>query len=577
MRQFLKFVFATVVGLIVFSFISILFLFIGIASMIPSSEPVKENSVLHLKLEGDLIERSKNDLYSLLRSEETLSIGLDDILASIKVAKTNSNIKGIYLNPGLLRIGNASLNEIRTALIDFKESGKFVIAYSGSYTQGAYYLCSVADMVYLNKEGILDFRGISASSLFFKNLLEKIGVEMQVVKVGTYKSFTEQFTNEKMSSANREQMTLLTQTIWDHIIQDISRNRYVSKDTLISAANEFLTFQSPEKAVDMKMVDELVYVNEVEDILREYLGIDRKTKISYVKPLDLIEPETGVSASGSKDKIAIVYAVGEIDNGNIDGISSAKIFRILQDMEKDSSVKAVVLRVNSPGGSAYGSEQIWHAVSLLKKTKPVIASMGDYAASGGYYISCNATKIVANPNTITGSIGIFGVIPNVGGLINKIGISHDVVKTNRFADAPAIYRAMTNDERNIVQQHVNRGYDLFLKRCAEGRNIPLESIAKIAEGRVWSGTSALNIGLVDRLGSLQDAVQLAAEEANITSFDMVEYPKKEDWFSQFTKLPQAGMEKLFFGNLLTEERAILNKIHNIDHLQASLPFDVKTE
>lgn len=575
MKQFFKFVFATIVGLILFSIISTFFLLIGIVLMIPSAEPIKQNSVLYLKLEGDLIERSKDDLYSLLTSNEEPVIGLDDILASIREAKTNSNIKGIYLNPGFFRTGYASLNEIREALIDFKESGKFVIAYSGSYTQGAYFLCSMADRVYLNKEGILDFRGISASPLFFKNVLEKIGVEMQVVKVGTYKSFTEQFTNEEMSPANREQMTLLVQTIWDNVVRGISQSRYLAEETLISAANEFLTFQAPEKALNLKMVDGLVYPDEIEAILRGYLEIDGKTEISYVKPSDLINLNSGVSTSGSKNKIAIVYAVGEIDNGNTNGIQSAKLAKLLRNLEKDSLVKAVVLRINSPGGSAYGSEQICRAVSLLKETKPVIASMGDYAASGGYYIACNATKIVACPNTITGSIGIFGIIPNVDGLMNKIGINYDVVKTNNYADMPNIYRAMTGDERNIIQNYVERGYNLFLKRCAEGRNMSIDSIANIAEGRVWPGTFALSIGLVDQLGSLPDAIQLASEEAGLSSYDIEEYPEKENWIAQLLKLPQIGMEKLFFGNTLTEERAILKKVYNIDRLQASLPFEIQ--
>jgi len=578
MKQFFKFVFATIVGLILFSFISFFFLLAGIAMMIPTPEPIKENSVLHLRLEGDLIERSKEDLLTLLVSEETPSIGLDDILASIKAAKENPNIKGIYLNPGLFRAGYASLNEIRTALIDFRESGKFIFAYSGNYTQSAYYLCSVANMFCLNKEGMVDFRGIASSSLFFKNLLEKIGVEMQIVKVGTHKSFTEQFTNEKMSEANREQMSLLTQTIWDNILQDISTDRKtVSKNNLIKAAEKFLTFQSAEKVLEMKMVDSLIYPSQVEYILNGYLETDRDAKVSFVKPSDLIDSKLDVSTSDSGNKIAVVYAVGEIDNGNTDGIQTGKLFRLLQSLKKDASVKAVVLRVNSPGGSAYGSEQIWHAISLLKESKPVIVSMGDYAASGGYYIACNATKIVANPNTITGSIGIFGVIPNAEGLMHKIGISHDVVKTNEFADMPTIYRAMTDDERGIIQQHVNRGYDLFLRRCAEGRNLPLDFIAKIAEGRVWTGSSALDLELVDKLGTLQDAIQLAAEEANLTSYDIEKYPEKENWFTQLRKLPQSGMEKLFFQNILTEERAILNKLYKIDHLQAALPFDVKVE
>jgi protease-4 len=432
-------------------------------------------------------------------------------------------------------------------------------------------------MVYLNKQGILDFRGVSASSLFFKNLLKKLGIEMQVVKVGTYKSFTEQFTNDKMSDANREQLTLLSQTTWDNIVQSISQDRAIPEDTLIKTANEYLTFQSPEKILNLRMVDELVYPDQMENILKEYLDIDSKAKISYITPLDLVNSEPKTLISASKNKIAVVYAVGEIDNGGTNGIQSSKIFNTLKELQQDSAVKAVVLRVNSPGGSAYGSEQIWRAVSLLKETKPVVASMGDYAASGGYYISCAATRIVANPNTITGSIGIFGVIPNIEGLMHKIGVDYDVVKTNKFADMPAIYRAMTEEERHIIQKQVERGYDLFLQRCADGRSIALDSIAGIAQGRVWSGSSALHLGLLDRFGTLQDAIQLASEEAGLTSYDTEDYPQKEDWFTQLMRLPQIKIEELFFRNTLTEEKALLNKVYKIDNLQAALPFDVKVQ
>lgn len=577
MRQFFKFAFATVIGLIIFSFLSFILLFIGLTLQLPSSEAVKENSVLHLKLEGNLIERSKNDWYSLLDSDEISNVGLDDILTSIQLAKKDPNIKGIYLNPGIFRAGYASLSEIRKALIDFKESEKFIVAYSGNYTQGVYYLSTAADMIYMNKQGILDFRGIASSTLFFKKMLEKVGVDMQIVKVGTYKSFTEQFTNEAMSEANKEQMTLLTHTVWDNIVGEISKSRYIPKDTLLAAADKFLTFQSPEKIVKMQMVDELAYSDEIEKAIKEFMRVGQDTKVNYVKPSDLLDSKFAIPNSDSQNKIAVVYAVGEIDNGDTEGIRSSELSRILRKLEQDSTVKSVVLRVNSPGGSAYGSEQIWRAVSLLKEKKPVIVSMGDYAASGGYYISCSATKIVANPNTITGSIGIFGVIPNLEGLMDKIGVSYDVVKTNKFSDMPNLYRAMGEDERNMMQQYVDRGYHLFVRRCAEGRKMPVNSIEKIAEGRVWTGTSALQLGLIDKLGTLQDAIQLAAEECGLDTYEIEEHPQKEDWYASLFKLSQIKIENLFFKNILTEEKAILDKIRKIDNLQTSLPFEIKIE
>jgi protease-4 len=577
MKQFLKYVFATVTGLIIFSILSFLFFITAIIMMVPTAEPIKEKSVLHLKLDGNLIERSQNDLYSFFDKEEMLSIGLDDLLYAIHSAKEDKNINGIYLEPGLsFRAGLASLSELREALLDFKKSGKFIISYSGNYTQGAYYLATTADKVFINSQGMLDFRGITASSVFVKGLLEKLGVDIQVVKVGSYKSAVEPFSRDKMSPENKEQMSLMINTIWKNVLTDISRTRSISEDTLQLAANELLTFRSAPRVLELKMVDSLLYKDQVEDKIKEYLGINENDKITFVKPSDFQDRKLNAIAE-VKEKIAVVYAVGDIDNGGGDGIRSAELASVLKKVENDPEVKAVVLRINSPGGSAYGSEQIWRAVSNLKEKKPIIVSMGDYAASGGYYMACNATKIVATPNTITGSIGIYGIIPNVEKLMEKVGLSHDLVKTNPYADMPNIYRALTEEEKNVLQFYVEQGYDLFVKRCADGRNMSEKAIREIAEGRVWTGTSALSLGLVDELGTLQDAIKIAAAEAGISSYKLEELPQKKDWFTQLMNLPQDGMEKIFYGNNISQEIKILNKIRQIDNFQAIMPLDMKIQ
>jgi protease-4 len=577
MKQFLKYVFATVVGLIIFSILSFSLLIGGIIMILPTPEPVKENSVLHLKLDGNIIERSKNDIYSFFDTNKIPSIGLDDLLTAIYSAKKDPKVKGIYLEPGILfSAGFASLSEVRQALFDFKESGKFIVAYSGNYTQGGYYLATVADKVFLNKQGIFNFKGISGSSIFFKGLLDKLGIDMQVVKVGSYKSATEPFSNDKMSPESKEQMSLLINTVWRNVLKDISANRSISEDSLMKAADEYLGFRSTQRAVDLQMVDSLLYGDEVENVIREYLGLGKEEKISYVKSLDLLD-KLPYSFGGGKDKIAVVYAVGDIDNMGVDGICSFELVSLLRKIEQEPDIKAVVLRINSPGGSAYGSEQIWRAVSNLKEKKPVVVSMGDYAASGGYYIACNATKIVADPNTITGSIGIYGIIPNVEKLMEKVGLSYDLVKTNSHSDMPNIYRALTDEEKDILQYHVEQGYDLFIKRCAEGRKIPESAIKEIAEGRIWSGTSALEKGLVDELGTLRDAVKLAAKEAGTSSYTLEEYPKKQDWFARLMGLPQDGMEKIFSTGDFLQERKMLKNIQKIDNLQAIMSLDVKIQ
>ena len=576
MLQFLKYTLATLTGLVLFSFVGLVLLFIVLAAVLSSSESkeeVKPNSILCLNMEGTLLDRTEDDIYSVVFGDDDPMLGLDEILKSISNAKSDSCIKGIYLKSGLFSAGYASIQEIRCALLDFKKSGKFVVAYSGAYSQGGYYLSSVADKIYLNPEGMLDLSGISSSAVFYKGMLQKLGVEMQVVKVGTYKSFTEQYTNTEMSQANRQQMEVLTSSMWNSILAEISQSRHIPVDSLNAAADDFMAFQPQMRDVRLGLVDGLKYVDEVQSELCAMLGLNADEEIDMVSPSDLILDDAD-QRSGSQ-KVAVVYAVGEIDNGNTDGINSSELIETMNKLRKDSDVKSVVLRVNSPGGSAYGSEQIWRAIELLKAKKPVFVSMGDYAASGGYYISCNATKIVAEPTTITGSIGIFSVIPNLEGLMDKVGVDYDVVKTNRYSDVPTMTRPMTDSERSMMQSFVDRGYHVFVKRCADGRSMPFDSVANIAQGRVWSGASAKEIGLVDQLGGLDETIKMAAKEVNVDPYEVEYYPKKKSWLDNLLDMPSLGMDKVIAAFSLKKEYQVVDRVTKIDRLQAIMPYGME--
>lgn len=516
MKDFLKFTLATVTGIIISSvvlfFISILVVF----SMVSSSESetqVRKNSVMMLDLNGTLAERSQENPLDLIMKDDYKTYGLDDILSSIKKAKENEDIKGIYIQATSLGAGFASLEEIRNALKDFKESGKFVVAYGDAYTQGLYYLSSVADKVLLNPQGMLEWRGLAATPMFFKDLLEKVGVEMQVFKVGTYKSAVEPFISTEMSAANREQINVYLSSIWGQITSAVAESRNLSVEALNKEADRMLMFYPAEESVKNGLVDTLIYKNDVRDYLKNLAGIDKDDNMPILGIQDMINVKKNVPRDKSGNVIAVYYAYGEIDGGSSastdEGINSEKVIKDLRKLKDNENVKAVVLRVNSPGGSAYGSEQIWYAVNQLKKEKPVIVSMGDYAASGGYYISCNADTIVAEPTTLTGSIGIFGMMPNAKGLTEKLGVSFDVVKTNPYADFGNLTRPMNDGEKGLMQMYVNNGYELFLTRCSDGRGISMEELDKIAQGRVWTGSTAKELGLVDELGGLDKALEIA--------------------------------------------------------------------
>ena len=585
MKDFLKFTLATVTGIIISSvvlfFISILVVF----SMVSSSESetqVRKNSVMMLDLNGTLTERSQENPLDFLMKEDYKTYGLDDILSSIRKAKENEDIKGIYIQATSLGAGFASLEEIRDALKDFKESGKFIVAYGDTYTQNLYYLSSVADKVLLNPQGMLEWRGLAATPMFFKDLLKKIGVEMQIFKVGTYKSAVEPFISTEMSPANREQVNVYLSSIWGQITSSVAESRNLSVEALNKEADRMLMFYPAEESVKNGLVDTLIYKNDVRDYLKNMVGIDKDDNMPVLGIQDMIN----VKKNGPRDKsgnvIAVYYAYGEIDGGSSastdEGINSEKVIKDLRKLKDDENVKAVVLRVNSPGGSAYGSEQIWYAINQLKKEKPIIVSMGDYAASGGYYIACNADTIVAEPTTLTGSIGIFGMMPNAKGLTEKLGVNFDVVKTNPYADFGNLTRPMNDGEKGLMQMYVNKGYELFLTRCSDGRGISMEELDKIAQGRVWTGSTAKELGLVDELGGLDKALEIAIAKAGVDAYTVMNYPKKEGFLESLMNTNPGNYIKarMLNGKMndVYRQFSIIENFDKIDRIQARVPFEL---
>lgn len=588
MKDFLKFTLATVTGIIVSSvvlfFISILVVF----SMVSSSESetqVRKNSVMMLDLNGTLAERSQENPLDILMKDDYKTYGLDDVLSSIRKAKENENIKGIYIQANSLSAGYASLEEIRHALKDFKESGKFIVAYGDSYTQSLYYLSSIADKVMLNPQGMLEWRGLAATPMFFKDLLEKIGVEMQVFKVGTYKSAVEPFIATEMSPANREQVNVYLSSVWGQITGDIAESRNLSVEALNKEADRMLMFYPAEESVKNGLVDTLIYKNDVRDYLKTLVGIDKDDDMPVLGIQDMVNVKKNVPKDKSGNVIAVYYAYGEIDGGSSasteEGINSEKVIRDLRKLKDDENVKAVVLRVNSPGGSAYGSEQIWYAVEQLKKEKPVIVSMGDYAASGGYYIACNADTIVAEPTTLTGSIGIFGMMPNAKGLTEKLGLNFDIVKTNPYADFGNLTRPMNDGEKGLMQMYVNNGYKLFLTRCSDGRGISMEELDKIAQGLVWTGSTAKELGLVDELGGLDKALEIAVAKAGVDAYTVMNYPKKEGFLESLMNTNPGNYIKarMLNGKISDVYRqfGIIENFDKIDRIQARVPFELNIQ
>lgn len=539
MKDFLKYVLATIVGIICTGFIMgmmSLFMFIVMAISSSDTPSVKNGTVLRIQLSGTLNERAKeNPFAQYLNNDIAQTQGLDDIITAIKTAQTNDNIRGIYLEGGTLISDMATAQELRKALVDFKKSKKFILAYADNYSQGSYYIASAADKVLVNPSGIVDWHGLASQPIFFTDLLKKVGVKMQVFKVGTYKSAVEPYILTKMSDANREQVSSFVGDIWKNICADVASSRKISIEGLNAYADHYITFADAKDYVKAHLVDGLAYADEVRTLLR---ALSQQDKVNFIAPADLAKLAEKKSGDGT---IAVYYAQGNIvdavaDNSfmsNESYIVGPKVVEDLDRLANDDNIKAVVLRINSGGGSAYASEQMWRAIQLLKKKKPVVVSMSGMAASGGYYMSCGADYIVAEPTTLTGSIGIFGMIPDASELLtDKLGLHFDMVKTNKGADFGAQGRAFNADEANVMQQYVNRGYRLFISRVAAGRHITPEQVDHIGQGRVWTGSQALKIKLVDKLGTLDDAIAEAASRANLKDYDILSTPNKESWVDQ---------------------------------------------
>ena len=576
MKDFLKYMFATVCGIILLSMVTMfmfMFSIIGMALSTDTETKLDKHSVYHLKLEGTLVEQAAADPFEefaakAMKRDLPKKVGLDDVLRNISLAKEDKHIDGIYLDGGTLSAGFAAGQELRRALLDFKQSGKFIVAYADSYTQSNYWLVSVADRVCLNSRGSLSWSGLSANIMFFSRALQKLGVEMQVVKVGTFKSAVEPYILTKMSDANRLQMNVMLEDLWSVVIADVAESRGISVADLNKYADMNMTFQPEEMLVEYGFVDTLMYQQNVKPMLVALTGSDDYKLVSHSDMLNVPDVE-----KSETDKVAIIYAEGEITDADGDGIVGKDMVKLINKTAKDDDVKAVVLRVNSPGGSAYASEQIWHALSLLKEKKPLVVSMGDYAASGGYYISCVADSILAEATTITGSIGIFGIIPSVAGLTDKLGIDLDGVGTNRMSlmSSNMVYKGMNSEERALMQGEINRGYELFVKRCADGRGMTTEAIKQIAEGRVWSGKRAIDIGLVDALGNVDDAVVAAASLAGLDKYEVIDADKPESAFMQMLAE---------FAGVDDEDQELLREFKSLRHmaqqpsLQARMPYKV---
>lgn len=545
----MKQAFATVVGILIFTVAMGIIGVISILGMVASTDStpkVKDNSVLVLNLNGVMQERSQDDIYSFLTGGEVSSLGLDDLAEAIDKAKTDDNVKGIYIEAGMFAPdGPASVQALRNKLVEFKKSGKWIVAYGDQYTQSAYWLCSVADKVIVNPEGIVDWHGLCTETMYFKDLLAKFGVKMQIAKVGKFKSAVEPFFADKMSDANREQVSVYLNGIWGNIVKDVAQSRKLDAKTLNAYADSLVTFSSADDLVKMKLVDQVAYYDEVRADIKKRLGLDEDDKISQVSVSQMCAQPNKNKAD---DRIAVYYAYGDIVSDAEEGMSqgsaicSGNVVPDLEGLMDDDDVKAVVLRVNSPGGSAYASEQIWRAVTRLKAKKPVVVSMGTYAASGGYYISCAANYIYAEPTTLTGSIGIFGMFPDVSGLLtDKLGLKFDHVKTNKNSQFGTTSRPFTEEEMQYLTNMVDRGYKTFTKRVSDGRKIPVERVYEIAEGRVWLGQDALKIKLVDAIGGIDQAVAKAAELAKVKEYRTKAYPAKADmWESLLNRASSEG-------------------------------------
>lgn len=584
MKDFFKNVFATFVGIFLFVLVTLLLGFVCIFGMVLSSESTTEienNSVLVINLSGPLSERSDKNVMAEFIGNVASGVSLEDVLSGIEKAKTNKNIKGIYIEAGAFAPNSyASLQEIREALIDFKKSHKWIVAYGDSYTQSSYYLASVANDVYLNPQGMLDWHGLSSQRIYLKDMLAKFGVKMQVSKVGTYKSATEMFTEEKMSDADRQQTSTYLNGIWKYLLKGVSESRNIPIAKLNEYADSLITFANPTSYLKMKLIDKLLYTDQVRNEIKKRLGIASGDDINQVSLADL----KTVKADKNGNEIAVYYAYGDIVDAPVSGTSLSQhnivgkdVCKDLKELMDDDDVKAVVIRVNSGGGSAFASEQMWHQIMELKKVKPVVVSMGGYAASGGYYMSVPANWIVAEPTTITGSIGIFGMFPDFSGLASeKLGVKFDEVKTNKNGTFGSTMRPLTPDEMRMLQVYIDRGYTTFKNRVAQGRNLTMAQVEAIAQGHVYTGEDALKIKLIDELGGLDKAVKKAAQLAKIENYHTVSYPSPVNWFDQvFGENVQDNYlnEQLYTSlGIFYQPFSILRTINQQSAIQARLPY-----
>jgi protease IV len=588
MKDFFKFMFASMLGFFLMSII-VFFLFMGMiasfaAFMEKESVKVDENSVLHIKFDTDIRDRSSSDPFSEIdfaSMKPKSSLGLNDILKNLDKAANDPSIKGIYLDLMTMQTGMANVEEIRNALLEFKESGKFIVAYGEVFTQSAYYLATVADKIYLNPEGMIDFKGIAAELMFFKGTIEKLDADMQIIRHGKFKSAVEPFMNKKMSPENREQMMALINGAWNTIVDGIAETRNIRKEELNRIADELL-IRSPGDAVAYRFVDGLKYQDEIHKELKVLLDIEDEDDINSVSLQKYFNaPAAEKKNTDRSNRVAVVYAIGEIisGEGSDDIIGSDRISKAIRKARKDDKVKAIVMRVNSPGGSALASDVILREVKLAAEEKPFIVSMGNVAASGGYYISAAAHKIYAEPTTITGSIGVLGMIPNLEKTMeNKLGITYDYAQTNKNSNFMTPFRPLTSQQREVIKGYIEDVYDTFVNHVMEGRGMSYEEVDEIGQGRVWIGTDARNIGLVDEIGGLDEAVQAAVELADLETYSIREYPVQKDFFQELMDqlMGKASVEAKIRAELGDDYRLYqyLRYWKNATGVQARMPFDI---
>lgn len=534
--NFLRNLLAAIIGCLV-AFGVVFIMFFVLISLLGSDEDavtVKDNSILQLQLQRPIADYTGSDVMNPFAGIFESPQGLDEILHAITVAKDDERIKGISLNNNFMMAGLAQTQAIRKGLVEFKSTGKFIYTYGDFYTQKDYYLASVADSIFINPVGVLDFKGLSSEVLFYKDLQEKTGVKMEVIRHGKYKSAVEPYLENEMSDANREQIKELIQSLWNSMVSDIAVSRGISEDDLNSIADT-LGGRSPKYAKQCGLLDDIVFFDQYEQKISNALSISEGADINYIDLDDYATYSNKKNLKSGTDKIAVVFAQGEIlyGEGGPDVIGQGIINKALIKAREDKNVKAIVLRVNSPGGSALTSDIIWREVELAKKVKPVVVSMGNVAASGGYYIAVGANKIFAEPTTITGSIGVFGMVPNISELAKDIGVNAEQVGTNAKSVDYSLFEPMSEAFRNQVQESIKDTYTTFLERVAQGRGISIAQADSLAQGRVWSGVDAKRIGLVDELGTLEDAINAAAELAKIDTYGIRKYPKYKSGFERF--------------------------------------------